>query len=495
MVGEPRVGVLVVAYNAASTLASVLERIPAADRDRIEHVLVSDDHSGDDTYEIGLQMEARDLGFELTTVRQPRNLGYGGNQKFGYAWAIERGLDVVVMLHGDGQYAPEHIGEMYGPIVRGEADVVMGSRMLLSGAARAGGMPRYKYVGNRILTQLQNSVTGLHLSEWHSGYRAFSTAALARIPFTECSNGFDFDTEVLLQLHDIGARIVEVPIPTYYGDEICYVAGVPYARDVVLDVLRYRLERMGFGTGSLAFSDQTYEMKPDPGSSHARLLDLALALPPGRVLDLGCGEGYLGERLRSAGHEVTGLDVRISAAAKERLDHVVEADLDAGLPAAISAAEPFDIILAADVLEHVREPKRLLAELHEVLHRRGRLLVSVPNFGHWYPRARTALGRFGYDRRGILDEDHVRFFTRRSFERLLHRAGWHVMVREATGLPFDVADRGASSRRTSSAFRGTLGWVDRATVRARPTLFGYQLLYELEPARRTAAELRPPTSR
>jgi glycosyltransferase involved in cell wall biosynthesis len=490
MSSEPRVGVLVVAYNAASTLASVLDRIPAADRARIEHVLVSDDHSADDTYEIGLGAEDRALGFELTTVRQPRNLGYGGNQKFGYTWAIEHELDVVVMLHGDGQYAPEHIGDLYGPIVRGEADVVLGSRMLVPGAARAGGMPRYKYVGNRILTRVQNAVTGLALSEWHSGYRAFSTAALRRIPFTECSNGFDFDTEVLLQLHDTGARIVEVPIPTYYGDEICYVAGIPYARDVVLDALRYRLERIGFGSGSLAVASRAYELKPDAGSSHGRLLARAVERPAGRVLDLGCGEGHLADRLRQAGHHVTGVDVQLSPAAKGRLDHAVQADLDEGIPPEVAGGEPFDLVLAADVLEHVRDPKALLAGVHDVLRRDGRLLVSVPNFGHWYPRLRTTTGHFGYDRRGILDEDHVRFFTRRSFERLVHRSGWHILDRSATGLPFDVADRGGRGAGTGATLRRAVGWLDDLLVRTRPTLFGYQLLYELEPARRRAHELR-----
>ena len=162
-------------------------------------------------------------------MRQRRNLGYGGNQKFGYRWLAEHGCDIAVLLHGDGQYAPEVLPEILAPLVEGRADVVLGSRMLVPGGARGGGMPLYKYVGNKILTRFQNRVSGLVLSEWHSGYRAFSLDALARIPFEENSDGFDFDTEVLLQLLDSGARIVEVPIPTYYGDEICRVNGLAYA--------------------------------------------------------------------------------------------------------------------------------------------------------------------------------------------------------------------------------------------------------------------------
>lgn len=474
-----------VAYNASTTLRSVLARIDPAFRARISAVLVSDDHSADDTYHVGLEVqreeeEREELGLRVVVVRQPRNLGYGGNQKFGYRWAVEEGLDAVVLLHGDGQYAPELLADIVGPLERGEADVVMGSRMMVPGAARQGGMPLYKYVGNRILTRFQNSVSGLHLSEWHSGYRAFSVAALARIPFEQNSDGFDFDTEVLLQLHDAGARVCEVPIPTYYGDEICYVDGIAYARAVVADVLRYRLQRVGFGDDSLAVTSETYELKPDEGSSHSRLVEWLGGRPAGRLLDLGCAEGYVAADLRRLGHHVTGLDVSARPGVKERVDTFVEADLDEGLPPSVAEAT-FDVVVAADVLEHVRDPERLLLDLHRVLAPDGRLLVSVPNFGHWYPRLRVASGRFDYDRRGILDRGHVRFFTRRSFARVLHRTGWHVLRHEVTGLPFDVADRGADSG-LGARLRATVGRIDALGVRMRPTLFGYQLLYELEPA-------------
>lgn len=476
-----RIGILVVAYNASSTLRSVLARIDPAFRDRISGVLVSDDHSADDTYAVGLEVQREEAGLPITVVRQPRNLGYGGNQKFGYRWAVEHGLDIVVMLHGDGQYAPELLADVVAPIERGDADVVMGSRMMVPGAARAGGMPMYKYLGNRILTRFQNTVSGLHLSEWHSGYRAFSVAALARIPFEQNSNGFDFDTEVLLQLHDDGARVVEVPIPTYYGDEICYVDGIAYARAVVADVLRYRLQRVGFGDDSLAIASESYELKPDEDSSHAQLVRWLSDGGPRRILDIGCADGFVALDLRTQGHHVTGVDVIARPGVKERVDQFVEADLDHGLPLALADAAPFDVVLAADVLEHVRDPESLLREIHDVLGPEGRLLVSVPNFGHWYPRLRVASGRFDYDRRGILDRGHVRFFTQRSFDRVLHRSGWHVLRRSVTGLPFDVADRGGSGG-LSASLRRSIGRVDAFGIRLRPTLFGYQLLYELEPA-------------
>ena len=478
--GEPRIGIVVVAYNAASTLEWVLDRIPADFRPRISAILVSDDHSQDDTEHVGRGYERRGTDLPLTVVRQPRNLGYGGNQKYGYRWAIEQGLDVVVLLHGDGQYAPELLAEMVAPLVSGDAEVVLGSRMLQRGAARRGGMPAYKLVGNRILTRFQNAMAGMSLSEWHSGYRAFSVAALARIPFEANSDGFDFDTEVLLQLLAAGDRIVEVPIPTYYGDEICYVDGLRYARDVASDVVRYRLARIGFGTPQPGTEPPEYEWKPDQGSSHAQLLEILQSRPAGRVLDLGCGTGRLGAELRTRGHHVVGVDVHDTAEAKERLDEFIVADLEQGIPLAVHEHGPYDTVVAADVLEHVRDPGRLLVELRAVLADRAVVLASVPNIGHWYPRLRVASGRFDYDARGILDRDHVRFFTRRSFARLTQRTGWRITATRATGLPFDVVERGGREG-AAARLRHAVGWLDRSLVRLWPTMFAYQFVHTLEP--------------
>jgi glycosyltransferase involved in cell wall biosynthesis len=178
---QKRIGVLVVAYNAASTLAKVLDRIPSEIRPDIEEVIVSDDHSQDSTYLVGLGYQQQS-DLPITLIRQPTNLGYGGNQKAGYNLAIEHGLDIVVMLHGDGQYAPESLPEILAPLLNEETDAVFGSRTMIKGAARRGGMPLYKFAGNRILSRFENAALGTNLSEFHSGYRAYSVAALTRTP-------------------------------------------------------------------------------------------------------------------------------------------------------------------------------------------------------------------------------------------------------------------------------------------------------------------------
>jgi 2-polyprenyl-3-methyl-5-hydroxy-6-metoxy-1,4-benzoquinol methylase len=472
-----RIGILVVAYNAVTTLAKVLDRIPEDFRPRISGILVSDDHSQDDTYLVGLGYQQRS-DLPITVVRTPKNLGYGGNQKLGYKWALENDLDIVVLVHGDGQYAPECLPAMVAPLEDNTADAVLGSRMMEEGHARKGGMPLYKYLGNKVLSRVENVIAGAKLSEWHSGYRAYSTKALAAIPFERNDDGFNFDTQIIVQLLEAGMRIREVPIPTYYGDEICYVNGMRYAADITRDVLRYRLHKMGFGTGELAFASSGYEEKQGEGSSHNKLALWTGQLPPAKVLDLGCSGGALARRLRDQGHHVTAVDVEALPGITERVDRFIQADLEAGIPE--EAGDGYDVVVAADVLEHVRRPEKLLSDARRVLRPGGRLLVSVPNFAHWYPRTRVALGAFDYDRRGILDATHVRFFTRRSFLHLARQSGYAVRRTDVTSLPLEVVERGGEPGE-AKGLRNVLQRADRLALSLRPTLFGYQLLFDLTP--------------
>ncbi len=239
-----RIGILVVAYNAESTLRQVIKRIPAPIMEKIEEIFVFDDASRDRTYDVGCELQRDPCYDKLSIFRNPVNLMYGGNQQRGYRYAIERGLDIVVLLHGDGQYAPEVMQNLLTPLERGEAEMVMGSRMMVPGAALRGNMPLYKYVGNRVLTTTQNMLLGTHLSEFHSGYRAYSVHALRTIPLQSLTTNWHFDTQIILEFLKKGYRIAEVPIPTYYGDEICHVNGIPYAlhciRESLVFALRHR---------------------------------------------------------------------------------------------------------------------------------------------------------------------------------------------------------------------------------------------------------------
>ena len=235
-----KIGILIVAYNAQDTLAKVLDRIPPDFATQIDSILVCDDASTDDTHNVGLRYQSNSK-LPLTIVRHQINLGYGGNQKTGYQWALEKNLDLVVLLHGDGQYAPEYLPQMVEPIVSGRADVVFGSRMITQGGARKGGMPLYKFVGNKILTTLQNRLARVSLTEWHSGYRAYSVAALRKVNFLKNSDYFDFDSQIILQMIGARQRIVEIEIPTFYGDEISRVNGIKYGFKILIHTLKFRL--------------------------------------------------------------------------------------------------------------------------------------------------------------------------------------------------------------------------------------------------------------
>lgn len=240
---EPRIGIFIIAYNAVDHLIKTISRIPPDVYSRVEEIFVVDDCSSDNGYYAALGYKHEHGVQKLTVHRNQKNQGYGGNQKVGYKYALSRGFDIVALVHGDGQYAPECLASLLEPLVTRNADMVLGSRMMTRGEALRGGMPLYKYVGNRILTTIQNRLSGLSLSEFHSGYRLYSLAALKQLPFESFTNNWHFDTQIILAMAERGMRIAERPIPTYYGDEICHVNGIPYAIHCVATTAQFYRNR------------------------------------------------------------------------------------------------------------------------------------------------------------------------------------------------------------------------------------------------------------
>ncbi len=201
--------VVMPAWNAARTLEQTVSAIPT---EIVNDIILVDDKSTDETVAIARRLP-------LTVIWHPHNVGYGGNQKTCYLQALQEGADVVVMLHPDGQYEPSLIPRMVEPILKGEADMVLGSRLAEPGAWRAGGMPLYKYLANRFLTSLENRVLGTQFTELHTGYRAFSRELLLTVPFLRNSIDFVFDSEMVMQAVHFGFRIAEVPARTQYFPE------------------------------------------------------------------------------------------------------------------------------------------------------------------------------------------------------------------------------------------------------------------------------------
>jgi glycosyltransferase involved in cell wall biosynthesis len=239
----PKIGIFIINYNAVNLLTKTIARIPKDIYDKVSEIFVIDDCSKDNSYYAALGYKQVHNIEKLTVKRNEVNQGYGGNQKVGYQYAIDRGMDIVALVHGDGQYAPEILGDLLQPLIDGQAEAVFGSRMAVSNAALKGGMPLYKYVGNKVLTTIQNKFSGLKLSEYHSGYRLYSCHALKKIPFQSFTNTWHFDTQILLAMAERNMRIVERPIPTYYGDEICHVNGIPYALNCIKTTWRFNQNR------------------------------------------------------------------------------------------------------------------------------------------------------------------------------------------------------------------------------------------------------------
>ncbi|HET8935617.1 MAG TPA: bifunctional glycosyltransferase/class I SAM-dependent methyltransferase [Polyangiales bacterium] len=464
-----RIAILIVAYNAAGTLRNVLDRIPKSVWERVEEVMVFDDSSRDDTYLVGMGYKAHHGQSKLSVFRNDVNLGYGGNQIRGYMHAIDKGYDIVALIHGDGQYAPEALPELLKPLEAGEADAVFGSRMLKPGGALAGGMPLYKFVGNKILTSFENAALGMSLSEFHSGYRLYSCAALKKIPFHKNTHDFHFDTQIIIQMHAAGLRIVEVPIPTYYGDEICHVNGMKYAKDVVRSVIQYEMHELGLQTRPEYEVEPQYTLKKSALSSHAQLVNL-VGPAPRNVLDVGCGQGELAHTLRMRGHHVVGLDARPPMF---ELDEFIQADLSKGI--AIDSERRFDVVILADVLEHMPEPLELLTQATKLLAPGGSLLVSLPNTVHWSVRMQVARGKFDYTNKGILDRGHLRLFTHASALRLFADANLRVVSKHSTPVPWENVIPAA----LGDFVRDKLEKSDHFFGQLAPNMFAYQHIFEL----------------
>lgn len=465
----PRIAIFVVAYNAASTLRSVLDRIPGSVWEKVEEVFVFDDSSQDDTFLVGMGYKALHGKTKLSVYKNEKNLGYGGNQIRGYQYAIEKGYDIVALLHGDAQYAPEALPDLLKPLEAGEADAVFGSRMMEKGQALKGGMPLYKYVGNKILTTFENAMLGMSLSEFHSGYRLYSCKALKKVPFHRNTHDFHFDTQIIIQFHAAGLRIVEVPIPTYYGDEICGVNGLKYAKDVVRSVLEYQLHQLGVSHHQEYEVEPVYTLKQGEHSSHSQVMRL-VGPPRRRVLDIGCGQGQLAHILKTRGHYVVGVD---REPPRFELDEFHAGNLNE--PLAIPYGEEFDVIILADVLEHVADPKTLLTQAKRYLADRGTLLVSLPNAVHWFVRANILFGRFEYANKGILDRGHLRFFTQRTGRELFDQVGLRIVSHHTTPVPWEnVLPAGIGA-----PLRGALEKADHSFSRLAPNFFAYQHIFEL----------------
>jgi glycosyltransferase involved in cell wall biosynthesis len=453
--------IFIVAYNAEKTIEDVIKRIPAAlTQQYAVEVLIIDDSSRDGTF---LRSEAARLDkgnpFKLTVLFNPVNQGYGGNQKIGYHYAVEKGFDWVALVHGDGQYAPECLPQLIAPLAAGQAEAVFGSRMLDKGGARKGGMPMYKYVGNKILTTFQNALLGTTLSEFHSGYRLYATKALAAVTFELNSNDFHFDTEIIIQFVNAAFRIKELPIPTFYGDEVCHVNGIVYAWNVFKTTSQARLQRYHI------FYDRRFDCtarrrNEKSGSQELRFLDQQIV-----------------QQVRGNSHIVVIGPLR--EAARKELERqgcriTLHKDED-GLTASSDLAGA-DYLLLTDSKFLGHYPEQLLARLREFSSESPNIVVLLPvgNVAFALIRLLLLCGRFGYTRRGILNTWHQRLFTRHSLKQLFVQNGFTLLQLIGIPVPYELIFR---SKSTAGVFRT----LHLALITLWKGMFSYQFLVTAQP--------------
>ena len=470
-----RVLIFIVAYEAETTLRSVLDRIPEDLQQHDTEVLVIDDSSQDGTFESGVEYSREKTGYPVRVLYNPENQGYGGNQKIGYQYAIQNDFDVVVLLHGDAQYAPECIVSLVDPILKDTADAVLGSRMLTRGGARGGGMPLYKRVGNRVLTALQCALLRTRLSEFHTGLRSYRVTTLAAIPFQYNTDDFHFDTEILIQILRGRYRISEVPIPTYYGDEVCRVNGLKYAWNVLHQSLLSRMqdwslfyERKYDLSGD---SNEYYDVKLGYKSSHTIA---AGEIPRGaRVLDIGCGPGVFDSYLKEKGCRITGID-RYPPSDVGVFESFHLWDEDRGdLP-----CDPgdYDVVLLLDFLEHLNNPTAFLDRLrHQTQGRQPKIVVSTGNVGFFVVRFQLLLGMFNYGKRGILDITHRRLYTLRALRSLFEQCGFRVQ--KIIGIPAPYPKALGTTRLAMALLR-----ANSLLIRLSRGLFAYQAMLVAVPS-------------
>jgi glycosyltransferase involved in cell wall biosynthesis/2-polyprenyl-3-methyl-5-hydroxy-6-metoxy-1,4-benzoquinol methylase len=474
-----KVLIFIVAYNAERTIRDVIRRIPASLLEHDTEILVIDDSSRDRTFDVAREFANEGgLRFPVTVLVNPVNQGYGGNQKIGFLYAIRKKFDVVALLHGDGQYAPEFLPELLKPLAAGEADAVFGSRMISRLGALKGRMPLYKYIGNRILTRIQNLLLRSGLSEFHSGYRLYSVGALERIPFERNTHDFHFDTEITIQLLRARLRIKELPIPTYYGDEISYVNVMRYGLNVLRSSFLARAQDFGifyerkFDVSHASTGNPLYQAKLEFESPHT--LALARVAPGSAVLDVGCASGYVSRALRLKRCSVTGID-QVPPSSHSMLDRFIRHDLDEGVfPVNVGM---FDYILLLDVIEHLRSPEAfidLLRNSREEGRKDTQLIVSTGNVAFVITRLMLLLGFFNYGVRGILDLTHKRLFTFSTFRKLFEQAGYRIEEVKGVPAPFPLA-------LSNTAVAQFLLALNKMLIKVSRSVFSYQIFMVVRP--------------
>lgn len=441
-----KVLIYIACYNAEKRIYEVLKRIPPGYRnDPNVKILISDDCSQDKTAETALGA-CRELGYSNFEIfRTKINQGYGGNQKIGYSYGCSNDFDYVIHLPGNGEYPPEELDNFF-KLFKEKPDMVIGASML-----------KNRFPGQE------------DFPESYTGYRAFSTDFLKEVPFELNANSLDFDADILTQAKFLEKKIKKFPITVSYGQKKSRARLIKDGLGMLRAALRYKLQLMGIGCSIKFKGSKQLVYKDKFGykfTSHYYLLETIKKNKPKRILEIASGAGYLGERLKNEGAWLAGIDLfppKNKCYDAFFCENIEEFDWNR-LP-----CDHFDMVCLMDILEHLKDPEKLLLALRSNPKTEGAVFViSVPNVAFFSIRLGLLLGIFNYADRGILDTDHKRLFTYRSIHSILKECGFKVNQT----IPVPPAFKSVCGGLTPGILTGVFNLLNKVL----PGLFSFQIM-------------------
>ena len=367
------------------------------------------------------------------------------------------------------------MGDLVQTLEKENAKAVFGSRMISKFGALKGGMPLYKFIGNKVLTYLQNKILNSNLTEFHSGYRVYDIKALKEIPFHMNSNDFSFDTEIIIQFFISKQKIFEVPIPTYYGKEISYVNGIYYAFRIIVESLKAKIQKYGIlyeKKYDLDSKDVKYFYKRNFTSTH--LISFKEIKNDSIILDIGAGQGDLIKDLVNEKNcKAIGVDKIEKKVLSKNIDFMT-CDLDKELPNI--DYNKLDYMLVLDVIEHLKDPEDFLKKLYEKTSQNEKIeiIISTPNISFFIIRFMLLFGFFNYGKMGILDKTHTRLFTFQSFKKLIEDSNFQIVKTKGIPAPFPLAIG-------NNLLSKILINLNSLAINIWKSFFSYQILLKIKP--------------
>ncbi len=459
----PRFGLFLFQCTEADGIRKTLERIPEAVDEWLDEVVVMLDRPapGPGPLADGLVGGRR---LELRFHRPPHDAGYGAARKAAFEYAFLKHFDHAIVMRGDAVHAPEKLPELIATALERPRELLLATRRGLSPDAASG--------IHRLSTLLQNRILGLRLADYTAAFRVYPSEALERIPFQLDHDDSLFDAEMLLQFRALGVPIHEVPLLDGRPGDGTGSDHLGHAVGAIGAAVAYRLHQFHATRDGrfLVDHDIHYTLKLSETGSHMQIVSAIRA--GSRVLDLGCSQGLLARPLLEKNVRVTGVDVGPGERLARELAEYHQRDLEQ--PLDIPCEREFDYVVCADVIEHLRNRTQLLRSARRYLKPEGRLVISTPNIALWFYRLSLLVGRFEYGPRGVLDETHVHLFTGATFRREVEKAGFEILRRRVTALPFEVVFESTGRSRLVRGLASTY----HALARLWPSMFAYQYVLE-----------------